>query len=318
MVGIRVGVGKVSINTVPMATNQDIVSIEKIDENIIYKPYLVYFIKSSNDILNALKRGATIQGISIEVLKSLQIPLPPMETQKQIAKTLDTVTELLALHKQQLTELDHLIKSVFYDMFGDPVVNEKGWVIKSLEELCHKITDGTHHSPENLKVGEYKYITAKNINRDGFDFSELTYVSEEVHKQIYSRCNPEYGDILYIKDGVTTGIAQINTLTEEFSMLSSVALLKHNRELINGYFLRDILNNDNMYVHIRENMGGAAITRLTLNKIKQIKIPVPPIELQNQFADIVAKIEEQKKLVKKAIDETQTLFDSLMSEYFDD
>lgn len=250
-------------------------------------------------------------------LESVFIPLPPLETQKQIANTLDTAAVLLTMRKQQLTELDSLIKSIFYDMFGDPLANEKGWMFTTLKEVCNKITDGTHHSPENLEIGEYKYITAKNIKRDGFDFKNLTYVDEMTHKQIYSRCNPEFGDILYIKDGVTTGVAQINTLNEEFSMLSSVALLKLKIEVINAYYLREVLNNKEMYTNIRIKMGGAAITRLTIKKIEAILIPLPPLELQAKFANIVTKIEEQKSIVKQAIDETQHLFDSLMSEYFE-
>ena len=317
LISVRAPIGSVNIAIERCCIGRGLAAL-RTQKLILDTKYLFYVLKLKNNELSLKGTGSTFKAINKQILSNLIIPLPPLEIQKKIANTLDTVAELLALQKQQLHELNKLIESIYYEMFGDPVLNEKKWTIKVLDDLCNKITDGTHHSPENLKEGKYKYITAKNINKDGFDFSELTYVSEEVHKQIYSRCNPEYGDILYIKDGVTTGIAQINTLTEEFSMLSSVALLKHNREIINCYFLRDTLNNNNMYTCIRKNMGGAAITRLTLNKIKQIKIPVPPIELQNQYADIVSKIDVQKTQVRKAIEETQTLFDSFMSRYFND
>ena len=261
--------------------------------------------------------GTTRAKLNQAAMRKMTIPLPPLEAQNQITRTLDTAAQLLAIRKQQLAELDKLIKSTFYDMFGDPIANEKKWEVKTLKEVCNKITDGTHYSPDNFNVGPCKYITAKNIKKDGFDLSNLTYITKEIHRGIYSRCNPKFGDVLYIKDGVTTGIAQINTLYEEFSMLSSVALLKQNREIISSYYLREVLNNEIMYVNIRRNMGGAAITRLTLKKIQIIQIPVPPLSLQTQFASIVTKIEEQKALVIKAIDETQYLFDSLMSEYFE-
>ena len=179
-------------------------------------------------------------------------------------------------------------------MFGDPIKNPMHWNMLSLKEACSKITDGTHHSPESYEVGDYKYVTAKNIKSTGFDFSNLSYVTKEVHDSIYSRCNSEKGDVLYIKDGATTGIAMVNTLDEEFSMLSSVALIKQNRSILNGYYLCSVLNNKRMYEKIRSNMGGAAITRLTIAKINSIIVPVPPIELQNQFAQFVQQVDKLK------------------------
>ena len=204
----------------------------------------------------------------------------------------------------------------FVELFGDPVSNPLGWEKRTLKEVCVKLNDGTHFSPESFKVGAYKYVTAKNIKVSGFDFSNITYVSESIHRPIYERCNPELGDVLYIKDGVTTGIAMVNTLQEEFTLLSSVALLKQNRKIMNGYFLAAVLNNENMYSDIRSNMGGAAITRLTIAKLNVIRIIVPPLELQNQFADFARAIDKSKVAVQKARDEAQLLFDSLMQEYF--
>jgi type I restriction enzyme S subunit len=294
-------------------------SIMRFDETKCLCDYFIYFSMSTSYLLQVEKHivGSTRVRISRKNLETIVVPLPPIKTQKQIVSILVTAAELLSMRKRQLAEFDNLIKSIFCEMFGSPVANEKGWEIKNLIEVCNKITDGTHHSPVNSNNGDYKYITAKNIKKDGFDLNNLTYINAFAHKEIYGRCNPELGDILYIKDGVTTGIAQINTLDEEFSMLSSVALLKQNRSMINAYYLREVLNNDAMYENIRKNMGGAAITRLTIKKIEMIQIPLPPLFHQNQFADIVAKIEEQKALVKKTIGESQYLFDSLMSKYFD-
>lgn len=138
MIGTRVGVGKVSINTVPMCTSQDIISIENINEEHFYKPYILHSINSYNRYFDTQKRGATIQGINSGVLKSIDIPKPPLGTQKQIAKTLDTAAELLAMRKHQLSELDNLIKATFYEMFGDPVANDKGWSMPLVEDTVSK------------------------------------------------------------------------------------------------------------------------------------------------------------------------------------
>lgn len=287
---------------------------------IVWPSYIFYYFQSKlfkQQIPKITKKSVNQASFNITALKDLMAPLPPMEIQQKIAATLDTAAALLKLRQQQLVELEALIQSVFYQMFGDPVRNEKGWEKELLKKMCTKLTDGTHFSPPNNVVGDYKYVTAKNIKQHGLDLSNISYISEADHKSIYSRCNPEKGDVLYIKDGATTGIAVVNTLSEEFSLLSSVALLKHDRRRIEGSFLKVILNNKNMKSKIREDMGGAAITRLTLTKISNIQIPVPPLPLQTQFAAIVQKIDQQKALVQQSIDETQTLFDSLMSQYFD-
>lgn len=109
------------------------------------------------------------------------------------------------------------------------------WKWTRLSNVVTKLTDGTHHSPPNLARGEYKYISAKNIKPWGIDLTEITYVTNEIHREIYARCNPEFGDVLYIKDGATTGVVTINTLKEPFSMLSSVALMKPSVGLFNRY-----------------------------------------------------------------------------------
>jgi len=250
-----------------------------------------------------------------KLLKEASVPVPPVQEQEKIVAELDCLTGIIEKKKQQLKEQDNLAQSIFYDMFGDPITNEKGWEVKKLGEVCETITDGTHFSPKSYETGDYKYITAKNIKKDGFDFKGLTYLPKDVHKEIYSRCSPVYGDVLFIKDGATTGIAMINTLHEEFSLLSSVALLRGNKRLNNRY-LRDYLNFPSTFKIVRDDMGGAAITRLTLKKIDKIKIAVPPIDLQDEFAQKIEAIEKQKELIQKSIQETETLFNSRMDYWF--
>jgi len=163
-----------------------------------------------------------------------------------------------------------------------------GWEWVRLGDVLLKITDGTHHSPPNSFKGEFKYITAKNIKSNGIDLTKLTYVSSDVHSQIYARCDPEYGDILYIKDGATTGIVTINDLKEPFSMLSSVALLKLLSKIYN-YFLLYVLRSPYFYSSMREDMTGVAITRVTLTKLNKALIPLVPEMEQKR---IVAKVDQ--------------------------
>ena len=249
-------------------------------------------------------------------LENYVVNLPDIDTQKSENKILRKVDDLIFLRKQQLAKLDELVKARFVEMFGEPVSNPMGWEKKKLQDVCYKLTDGTHFSPESYDEGDYKYITAKNIKSDGFDFSNITYVPESVHRTIYERCNPELGDVLYIKDGATTGIAMVNSLEEEFSLLSSVALLKQNRKVIDGRFLCGVLNNAEMYKSIRSNMGGAAITRLTIAKLQKIMVIVPPLPLQKQFAAFVKRVDQQKQTVPQSLEKLELMKKALMQEYF--
>jgi type I restriction enzyme S subunit len=151
-----------------------------------------------------------------------------------------------------------------------------------------KITDGTHLSPPNADTGDFLYITARNIKNDGVLLNNATYVTKEIHEVIYSRCDPEFGNILYIKDGATTGVVTINNLREQFSMLSSVALLKQPTQVSNRFILFT-LRSPFFYQEMRAGMSGVAITRITLNKLNDAVIPLPPTPEQHR---IVAKIEQ--------------------------
>ena len=288
------------------------------DTNMLEKKYLYYYLKSpvfQGFLLNVGSRAAQA-GFNKNDLQDLFIPNLTRNEQVEIVGILERVETVIEARQKELQKLDDLIKARFIEMFGDPIRNPYGWYNDCLNNVCTKINDGTHCSPESFDKGDYMYITAKNIKQNGLDLSNVTYVSEKVHKPIYQRCNPEFGDILYIKDGATTGIATINTMKNEFTLLSSVALLKYDRSLINGYYLIHLLNSKEMYSKIRKNMGGAAITRLTIAKIKEIKVIVPPIDLQNQFADFVRQVDKSREEVKKSLEKTQQLYDSLMQEYF--
>lgn len=165
----------------------------------------------------------------------------------------------------------------------------EGWAWARLEDVCSKIQDGTHHSPKNQsRSGKYKYVTAKNIKVWGIDLSDITYVDEATHREIYQRCDPKRGDVLYIKDGATTGIATVNPFEEEISLLSSVALLKPVETALDSTYLKWWLNSPTGYHSMTEQMSGSAITRLILRTIRASQIPIAPLAEQRR---IVEKLE---------------------------
>lgn len=163
----------------------------------------------------------------------------------------------------------------------------ENWVWVRLKEIAKKITDGTHHSPPNMQTGDYMYVTAKNIKDYGVELQNITYVTEETHNEIFSRCNAEFGDVLLIKDGATAGIATVNNIVEPFSMLSSVALIKLCDGVLPKYVVW-VFRSNLFYANLRSSMKGAAITRVTLNQIEPMLMPLPPLAEQKR---IVARVE---------------------------
>lgn len=160
----------------------------------------------------------------------------------------------------------------------------ESWEWARLGDICKKITDGTHHSPPNTEAGDYMYVTAKNIKNAGVVKHNITYVSKDIHEEIFARCNPEKGDVLLIKDGATTGVVTVNNIDEPFSMLSSVALLKQSQQ-INPWYLVAVLRSDLFNSNLRIKMKGTGITRITLNQIIPIPIPIPPLFEQNRIVE---------------------------------
>lgn len=266
---------------------------------------------------------STVSGVGGSLLRArpafvekIKIPLPSLPEQQRIADILDRAEALRAKRRDALARLDELTQSIFIQMFGDPVTSKTKWPISNLEKSCEKITDGTHHSPSIQPTG-VPYITAKHLKQHGLDFeSDPWFISEEDHKKIFSRCDPRLGDVLYIKDGATTGLAALNHYTYEFSMLSSLALLRPKIEKLESSYLCFWLNNPLVKKEILGGMAGAAIQRLTLSKIKSVNIPIPPLSLQKEFASRVVAIEKLKATHRSSLTKLDELFASLQYRAF--
>lgn len=287
-------------------------------KEVLHNKYLQYYFDSTFFLQSLTKdtSGTAYNALTIAKIKNLQIPLLPLSEQKRIAQILDTADRQRQKTKALLEKYEELAQSIFLEMFGDPVKNERGWKVKKLSEVCTKITDGTHHSPEP-QVSGFPYVTAKHVKPFKLDFeSKPSFIDEDAHNEIYKRCNPKYGDILYIKDGATTGVACINIFKEPISLLSSLALLKLGDEL-NNQFLCHWLNHEGIKQKlISEFMSGAAIKRYTLKKINNFKVLVPNIDLQNTFAQKIENIEVQKQKLQKSLQASEDLFQALLQETF--
>ena len=286
--------------------------------NNIANNYLFHFTKSETFInkLMSVAKGASYPAVSNTDVYSLSIPLPPPEVQIKVAGILDSVTELLALRKQQLEELDVLIKSVFYEMFGEPVSNSRGWEISLLGDLSRNIRYGTSTPPMFSDMG-LCFIRATNIKNGRISSDDMRFISETEAEKI-KKCKLVKGDIIIVRSGVNTGDSCVITADYDGHYAGYDLILTPDSSFINAIFINELINTVYMERVIKPLTRRAAQPHLNADQVSKLQIIVPPLELQNKFADIVTQIEAQKALVKQSIDETQRLFDSLMSKYFDD
>lgn len=162
----------------------------------------------------------------------------------------------------------------------------KGWAAIRLSDVCSRIMDGTHFSPSSTS-GPFMYLTSKNIRFGYISLSNVSYISETEHRSIYARCPVKKGDLLLTKDGANTGNATINSLDEEFSLLSSVAVLRAKSDSSTNGFLLQTLLSPHGQSQMQSEMSGQAITRLTLEKIGALRFHFPPLSEQCKIADIL-------------------------------
>lgn len=311
IMSFKLSIGKTAIADTPLTTNEAIMAFYPKETNFIFNRFLLYLLRNLNWKGNRAVKGITINK---KIISKKSILIPPYSEQQGIASELDAIQEVIDGYKAQLADLDVLAQSIFLDTFGDPVSNPKGWGKKTLNEVCSKITDGTHDTPKRLTDG-IKFITGKHIRPFFIDYDHSDYVSENVHKEIYARCNPQKGDVLYTNIGSGVGTAAVNTVDYEFSM-KNVALLKPSKEL-NGIYLQFVLNDIHFKsVVLPTYLAGGAQSFLSLKQIKSMPIPLPDFVHQQQFAEQVEAIEKQKDLLREQLKDAETLMAERMQYYF--
>jgi type I restriction enzyme S subunit len=303
--------GVVGYLTFEACANQSVTGI--LPSKRHHPKFLYYYLKSIREKVLSESYGGAQKHISQGYVKDLEIPLPPLTTQKRIAEILDAADALRRKDQELLKKYDELAQAIFIDMFGDPVKNENGWDVKKLDAVCSKITDGEHGTVSRLANGK-PYLMARNI-RDGFiDFTETDFISEADHNRIFKRCNPEKGDLLLVCVGATIGRVCLMNSNDEFSLARSVALIKPKKNLINSKFLFSIFKSDFIQLQIKAANNSSAQAGLYTGKIKDLNIFMPPIELQNEFEIRINVLLEQSQCID--ISKSLALFKSLIQKAF--
>lgn len=246
-----------------------------------------------------------------------------MSQQKTIATILDTVDEAIAAAEAQLAKQEKIKQGLLQDLLTRGI-DETGqirphwddrpdlykktelgpmpldWEINRLENLALKIQDGTHFSPKTGN-GRFLYITSKNIKFGHIDLSDVETIDEVQHAEIYRRCDVREGDLLLTKDGANTGNAAINTISEQISLLSSVAFIRLDPDKDAAQFHLQYLLSQNGQRRLKDLMSGNAITRLTLQKIRNFAVPRPSLTEQNTIIEILSAADDDINILRTEI-----------------
>lgn len=289
-------------------------SILRFTEKMLPK-YFVYYSQSSPyaiDITNKTT-GTTRKRISRKNLERIVIPLPPLPVQQSIVAELDEINHLLSLKRKELETYDKLAQSLFYEMFGDPVTNEKGWEVKKLGDICEIGTGSTpSRNNKDYYEGSIPWVKSTEVCNCIIDSTE-EHISEIAITETNCTLYPK-GSILMAMYGQGKTRGQIAILNIEATTNQAVAAILPS-DKCNKLFMFQYLHL--MYENIRSMARGGNQANLNLSLVKSILIPLPPLPLQQQFAQRIEAIEAQKAQVKAAIEKLETLLAARMQYWFE-
>ena len=284
----------------------------------LYPKFIVYYLRSNCFYNEKQKyaRGFKVMEIKTTDIAKIPIPVPPLSEQQRIVSELDLLSSIIEKKKAQLKEYDKLAQSIFYDMFGDPVTNEKGWEVKRLEDVCEATSSKRIFADEYTTSG-IPFYRGKEITEKSKDMplSIELYISEERYNELKKIGIPQIGDILITAVGTIGNIWVVNDNTPFYFKDGNIIWLRNIR-MQNSVYFKFILEKL-IEIYKQEMVRGAAYNALTIVNLKGMPVPLPPLSLQQSFASKIEAIERQKALIQQSITETETLFNSRMDYYFD-
>ncbi|MBW4680609.1 MAG: restriction endonuclease subunit S [Microcoleus vaginatus WJT46-NPBG5] len=288
----------------------------RIRQDIADPDYVGLFMRSPTyrRYIDKMSRSVAQANINSKELSKLPIPLPPLPEQKRIVAILREVDEICRLRKQANEKAKQLLYSFFQEMFGDPSTNPKGWSYGTLRDVVNSVQDGPHVSPKYSHEG-IPFLSTRNVRAGEIIWENLKFISRQDAERQWKKCKPVVGDILYTKGG-TTGLAKVIDFDIEIAVWVHIALLKLDRIKVNPLWLENMLNSRFCYEQSQLLTHGIANRDLGITRIPNIKIYIPPLSLQEEFAAQAQEIRETISKQVEALTKADDLFQSLLAQAF--
>ena len=320
LISLTGNVGRVALlqkEFLPAALNQRVACLRIKDESVLNKSFLFSMLDSDyfeNKCIESSK-GVAQKNMSTEWLKEYDIHLFSMEEQLRISNELDTINNLISLRKQQLSKLDELVKSRFVELFGDPIANQFGWDITNIGAIVTEARYGT--SRPAVENGKYPYLRMNNLTFDGhLDLKDLKRI--DIPEEEIEKCIVRKGDVLFNRTNSVelVGKTCVFDLDEEMVIAGYIIRVRLGQEMIPTVF--SAFMNSQPIKELLRGMAKGAVNQANINaqELQSIRIYLPPIDLQEQFAAFVEQINKSKFEIQKSLEKLEILKKSLMQQYF--
>ena len=309
---VRAPVGVVNLTLRRICIGRGLCAIQP-NDNIIM-PFIYYALTTKQAYFDKNSTGSTFKAISSKIVTNTVIPVPPIGEQERIVAELDLLSGIIEKKKEQLKAYDQLAQSIFYSMFGDPIDNPKGWETKRIGDFASCIAGAT---PSTLvkrywEGGDIPWLSSGEVAQGRIYDTEKKITSEGYNNSSTKLIPPHTVVIALAGQGKTrgtVGVAEISLCTNQ-----SICSILTNGTIDNDYLYYQLKY---MYAEIRSvSNGEGGRGGLNLKIVSSFKVIVPPLSLQQEFAEKIEAIERQKALVQQSIEETQTMFDYTMDKYF--
>ena len=315
--------GFITREMLPLCMNTSAIRFKVKNEKSLDIRYFMYYLKSSDfkQQLNRQITGSAQLNFGPSHLDKMLFPICNLKEQKRIVKTLDAVNDLLEAYQKELDRYDELVKSRFVEMFGDPIINKKGFIKDEMGNYMTVLTDfNSNGSYKTLDSGVTMYDEpnyawmVRTTDLESGDMTSIKYIDKRAY-ELLSKSKIFGNEIIMNKIGSAGKIYLMPKIAMPASLGRNAFMFRFD-ERINVVFLFYLLTSDYGQREIQQYVRGAVTKTITKNDARSVLIIVPPIELQNQFANFVAQVDKSKVAIQAALDKTQLLFDSLMQEYF--
>ncbi len=285
-----------------------------------YLFWMLFYQHLSKKTLNFQNKTTGIINLKLDrYVKEIQIPLPPLDIQKKIADTLDKAQELIDKRKEQITVLDKFLENLFLDMFGDPVSNPMGWEIKELKNIILTVTNGiTRRRKISENIGDI-VLRLRDIKINSIDYSDTNRIPLETKEK--EKFKAELGDLLFIRvNGNPEYVGRCSVFKgflENVYFNDHIMRVRFDLNHSNSIFLSHYLNNNFGKKEIKKSLKTSAGQHtISQSGLEKVAIILPPLDLQNQFASIVEKVEAEKTKLEASLKEMEDNFNSIMQRAF--
>ncbi|MEE7372462.1 restriction endonuclease subunit S [Escherichia coli O7:H6] len=316
IVPTRMALGKVAINTIDLAINQDLKALFIKDNDVVDRNYLFRWLESQSSLIESEGKGATVKGITLPFLKGLNVPIPPINEQKRIAAILGKAEDIRQKREQAIKLADDFLRAKFLEMFGIPANNIHRFPKGTIRDLVDSVNYGTS-AKASIDSGEYPILRMGNITYQGrWDFTDLKYLDLSVKEK--DKFLVKEGDLLFNRTNSKELVGKTAVYEEDRPMAFAGYLIRVRPNSIgNNYYISGYLNSIHGKITLM-NMCKSIVGMANINaqELQNIEILIPPKHLQDEYEIIYKKIKKGLSIYDKSAMQLQLLASNLSNKYF--